>query len=42
MKGLIEMNDLKLIFCPRRIGSAATITSEDLPGMNNSNANWRA
>ena len=42
MKGLIEMNDLNLIFWPRRIGSAANITSEDWPRMKNSNAYWKA
>ena len=41
-KGLIEMNDLELIFWPRRIGSAANIASEDLPRMNNSNEYWKA
>jgi len=42
IKGLIEMNDLDLIFWPRRIGSSANITSEDLPEMNNSNEYWKA
>jgi len=36
------MNDLNLTFWPRRIGSVANITSEDLPGMNNSNEYWKA
>ena len=31
-----------LIFWLRRIGSAANITSEDLPRMKNSNAYWKA